>query len=77
MRTSSAGSALDIGTTGAGAGDGDGAGDGAVAVAGAGASAGAGGGGAGAGDPRHSIETQVFITSLCQRPPGQPLESEF
>ena len=41
---------------------------------GAGAGAGAGGG---AGDPRHSIETQVFITSLCQRPPGQPLESEF
>ena len=35
------------------------------------------GAGAGAGDPRHSIETQVFITSLCQRPPGQPLESEF
>ena len=62
MRTSSAGSALDIGTTGAGAGTG--------AVAGAVA-------GGGAGDPRHSIETQVFITSLCQRPPGQPLESEF
>ena len=72
MRTSSAGSALDIGTTGAGAGDGAGAGAGAVAVAVAVAGA-----GAGAGDPRQSIETQVFITSLCQRPPGQPLVSEF